>query len=471
MANIGRNANNALNETVKQLKTKVITLLERGRLEDALVIIKRYIADFDTRLGEEVSNNIRILNNVKIEKRKMIINSENYEIKLTQISYNIQEILREIIKEISEFSPTKTIVAPELSSSIEEKIIGKNDLIRIAFLQKVLKAARSVCRVVAPNSIGSGFVIKGGLLITNNHVIRSEGRAANTRIEFNYTEQDISKVVTYKLDNSIFFTDKKLDVTIVKIKDNSEQPLSNWGYLKLVPDYIPKVDEQVNIIQHPGGDVMQVSLVDNEVLAIRNQYIYYKTDTKAGSSGSPVFNENWDVVALHHAGSLVEKDENDFYIKGGFRFTPNGERTSSNRGILMKYIFPHIPSVKNEIPNDPEGANEAQEKKEQMGNKTYNIGSIGTANFADTIINKNETSKKTAESQDKTVMDWEQLNDWIDEGLLSNLFKKLNEIYDQMGSRKRTYNRFKRQYENDKIDLDFEERLKTFLGSLESQID
>ena len=30
--------------------------------------------------------------------------------------------------------------------------------------------------------------------------------------------------------------------------------------------------------------------------------VLYQTKTEEGSSGSPCFNESWDVVALHHAG-------------------------------------------------------------------------------------------------------------------------------------------------------------------------
>jgi hypothetical protein len=30
--------------------------------------------------------------------------------------------------------------------------------------------------------------------------------------------------------------------------------------------------------------------------------VRYRTNTEGGSSGSPVFDQNWQLVALHHAG-------------------------------------------------------------------------------------------------------------------------------------------------------------------------
>jgi endonuclease G len=45
-----------------------------------------------------------------------------------------------------------------------------------------------------------------------------------------------------------------------------------------------------------------VALRENQVIGLKDQFIHYKTDTQPGSSGSPVFNDQWDMVALHHAG-------------------------------------------------------------------------------------------------------------------------------------------------------------------------
>jgi V8-like Glu-specific endopeptidase len=37
-----------------------------------------------------------------------------------------------------------------------------------------------------------------------------------------------------------------------------------------------------------------------------DKIVQYLTDTEPGSSGSPVFNSQWQVVALHHSGGMLE---------------------------------------------------------------------------------------------------------------------------------------------------------------------
>ncbi len=51
---------------------------------------------------------------------------------------------------------------------------------------------------------------------------------------------------------------------------------------------------------------MEVSLRCNEVIEIEPQRIYYLADTEDGSSGAPVFNDNWRVVALHRSGGEID---------------------------------------------------------------------------------------------------------------------------------------------------------------------
>ncbi|MGH8573831.1 MAG: DNA/RNA non-specific endonuclease, partial [Gammaproteobacteria bacterium] len=63
--------------------------------------------------------------------------------------------------------------------------------------------------------------------------------------------------------------------------------------------------EPINIIQHPKGERKQVVIRENRLLdALEGAelFYHYEADTEPGSSGSPVFNDQWKVVALHHSG-------------------------------------------------------------------------------------------------------------------------------------------------------------------------
>jgi V8-like Glu-specific endopeptidase len=64
-------------------------------------------------------------------------------------------------------------------------------------------------------------------------------------------------------------------------------------------------EERVNIIQHPGGGPKQISYFHNVVAYADEKRIQYLTDTQPGSSGSPVFDRQWQLVAVHHSGGWI----------------------------------------------------------------------------------------------------------------------------------------------------------------------
>ncbi|MGB3280355.1 MAG: serine protease, partial [Pseudorhodobacter sp.] len=71
------------------------------------------------------------------------------------------------------------------------------------------------------------------------------------------------------------------------------------------------VSERVNIIQHPQGRPQELALRDNRIVDLVDAFVHYRADTQTGSSGSPVWSDSWDLVALHHAsiGPLNEDEE------------------------------------------------------------------------------------------------------------------------------------------------------------------
>ena len=79
------------------------------------------------------------------------------------------------------------------------------------------------------------------------------------------------------------------------------------------------LDDYVFIIQHPDGGPKMIGLSHNLVRYVDDEVLQYWTDTKAGSSGSPVFNHRWEVVGLHHRWVEAPEGEGVSYRNQGRR--------------------------------------------------------------------------------------------------------------------------------------------------------
>jgi V8-like Glu-specific endopeptidase len=206
-----------------------------------------------------------------------------------------------------------------------EKVIGLNNLLRIAWLSRGLELAAPVCRIVAPAGSGSGFLIANDLLLTNHHVLPDEQSAAASSAEFNYQVNwagDLEPVRRYTLDSAHFRTSEALDYTMVRVKDS---PGDLFGFVDLTKRGQPAVNDFVSIIQHPQGGTKQICFTDNKVSAVFGDLLQYSTDTEPGSSGSPVFNQAWEIVGLHH--------------RGGGLAGPDGKKYFTNEGILVASVM------------------------------------------------------------------------------------------------------------------------------------
>jgi endonuclease G len=212
-----------------------------------------------------------------------------------------------------------------------EVMVGvRSQLKSLAWLHEGLDRARFVCRVVSPAGVGTGFLINPGVLVTNNHVVRTPSDAAHTVLEFNYEEDiagNLRDVVRYRLDPEHFFTSVELDCTAVNVRPAScGESLERWGKLSAETEKPVTLQDHVTIIQHPLGGIKQICVTDNRVINVFGNFIQYTTDTASGSSGSPVFNDRWRVVAIHHKGGDL--------VKNG-----RGDHVFANQGVLMSAII------------------------------------------------------------------------------------------------------------------------------------
>lgn len=243
------------------------------------------------------------------------------------------DALETIDKESARPTPAEQVpVTFEDPPSPEQERVWKGTLQSLAWLHRGIRAARAVCRVVTPLKVGTGFVVNDSLLVTNNHVIGSAEIAAKTFLEFNFQEDEtgaIQPITKYRLDPTRFATSavKQLDCTVVGILDVAEAPLQQWGELSFTDSQEdPPRGSHVSIIQHPLGGLKQISVTANEVVNLFGDRVHYMTDTQAGSSGSPVFDDTWNVIAVHRAGGNLAADA-------------AGGRIFANEGTLVSRIL------------------------------------------------------------------------------------------------------------------------------------
>jgi V8-like Glu-specific endopeptidase len=236
-----------------------------------------------------------------------------------------------------------------------ERIVGVNNQLPVAFLEEGTVVAKAVARVQlkeshsglpAGSGWGTGSLISPSLLLTNNHVIPTVAFARKVRAEFNYQFDAAGNAMTsdaFDLRPDAFFhTNAGLDYTVVRVASKRmfptvidggftgarerivpdiditdavirpfdpsifqlfRTPGQRWGHLRLPasgPSYA--VGQYLNVVGHPSGRRKEVALQDNSITGVFTNVIRYTTDTEPGSSGSPVFTNGWDIVALHHAG-------------------------------------------------------------------------------------------------------------------------------------------------------------------------
>lgn len=226
-----------------------------------------------------------------------------------------------------------------------ERVIGGDDILGVEYLKIGLEKAKAICKVNIVNcngesGSGTGFLIGKNLLMTNCHVLPEKSCAVQSYAEFNY-ENDINhrkmNSIFFEFDPDIFYysaPENDLDFALVYVKEDStdgQHKLSDFGFIDLIPS-VGKISigEYVTILQHPLGNLKSIAFRNNKLIDVLDKYLHYETDTEPGSSGSSVFNDQWEIVCLHHSGVPA--------------YDANGNQTGwvANEGIRVSKIVENI---------------------------------------------------------------------------------------------------------------------------------
>ena len=207
--------------------------------------------------------------------------------------------------------------------------------------------------------IATGFLIGSDLILTNHHVFSTADECRNCGIQFGYEQVNglLRSGDTYALEPSRFFyADETLDFAIVAVSPNAFRtaaPIGGLGTLRLIPS--PGkilVGQPISIIQYPDGGPKKYGVRDNELLlspSDTDPFLQYTTDTLPGSSGSPDFNKDWEIVGLHHSG-VPQMQNGQILTITGKPWTKGMPDSAinwvANEGVRVSRICEHLADLK-----------------------------------------------------------------------------------------------------------------------------
>jgi hypothetical protein len=218
-----------------------------------------------------------------------------------------------------------------------------------------------VCRIEIPTRggviYGTGFLVGSDVVMTNHHVMEtviagrdsaddvilrfdykalSDGRTLYAGTEYHLARRD------WLIDNSpnnrpgTEPNKDELDYALLRVdgapgnhavggQSEPNAPRRKWIKIPEKP-YGFEPHTPLFIMQHPEAQPLKLAIDTDAVMDVNSNgtRIRYKTNTEGGSSGSPCFSSEWDLIALHHSG-----DPN---------FDPNHE-PGYNEGIPLSAIL------------------------------------------------------------------------------------------------------------------------------------
>lgn len=267
---------------------------------------------------------------------------------------DLQEIIQGLTKFYGGELPTKKL--PPIEP--EKLLFGKahDERLQYSFMQRALEISNSVARIDVPryfNGVltrdrvvyGTGWIIAPRLIITNHHVIEArvndaeegifEGEATSAEFKFqaehsvfrfDYYNEGEKSYPEYR-NGTLVAYNRELDFAIIEVKASKQkdsrppktkkpfklvaEPIETRKHVKLVaeqPDL--KRGDRLNIVQYSQGEPLLYAIRNNFYVAAgeTKDFLRYLTDTEGGSSGSPVCNDEWEVVGIHHAATRIEPE-------------------------------------------------------------------------------------------------------------------------------------------------------------------
>jgi len=227
---------------------------------------------------------------------------------------------------------------PEADAELQSYDPPESEYLDVGELEKALLRAASVCRIEFNHidRVGTGFLIAPNLVLTNYHVLKytpgddmdENGRQAVLyfgKVSLGEGKEAEGRKFSLVQTKPVLESSpvKELDFALLQVEDKvTSEPTIHPSPISL---QVPAKKDALHILQHPRGKEMKLARSASGVVAVREDLgkVQYYTRAGLGSSGSPCYNKDWEVVALHHM---------ELSVGLGVR----------REGILFKNIHEHI---------------------------------------------------------------------------------------------------------------------------------
>ncbi len=194
-----------------------------------------------------------------------------------------------------------------------EKVYGYDSYVTWGWYQLGLERCRSVARIetITGQPYGTGFLVAGRmfgprwagetLLLTNAHVVSPEAHSNSLAPSQAFADFETEGNLRVQVREVIASSSRAdLDYSLLRLT----QPVTHVEPAPLSPIALnPSERQKLYAIGYPFGAKLALSMQDNLLIDFRAPLLQYRTPTDPGSSGSPIFDDQWQLVALHHAGS------------------------------------------------------------------------------------------------------------------------------------------------------------------------